>query len=120
MMLIMAPFGYHLVAHGASVRMITGLLFGFGLTYYLALNPAIRVGAFEKRGNNVFYWAGLLLFIPLALLAVHSQASAIGVAIAAVALVGLATYVVLLILNLIVLPRAMWDIVKAMVMDRAR
>lgn len=38
-MLIMLPFGFHLVAHGGLMRTVTGALFAFGLVYYLALNP---------------------------------------------------------------------------------
>jgi uncharacterized membrane protein len=38
-MLFMFPFGFHLVAHSARMRTLTGALFGFGLVYYLALNP---------------------------------------------------------------------------------
>lgn len=38
-MLVMIPFGFHLVAHGGLIRTCTGALFGFGLVYYLVLNP---------------------------------------------------------------------------------
>ena len=38
-MLAMIPFGFHLVSHGAVARTVTGVLFAFGLVYYLLLNP---------------------------------------------------------------------------------
>jgi uncharacterized membrane protein len=38
-MLLMIPFGFHLVSQGGLGRTLTGALFGFGLAYYLVLNP---------------------------------------------------------------------------------
>jgi len=45
-LLFMAPFGFHWVAHGAAMRTITGVLFGFAVVTFLWL-PV--VGAFRGR-----------------------------------------------------------------------
>lgn len=46
-LLFMAPFGFHWVAHGAAMRTITGVLFGFAVVTFLWL-PVL--GAFRGRG----------------------------------------------------------------------
>ncbi len=120
MMLIMAPFGYHLIAHGASVRTLTGLLFSFGLTYYLVLNPAVRTGAFRTRGSNAPYWAGLVIFVLVVLWAVHLQNENLALVISYLALAGLVTYLSLTIANVIVLSHALWQTIKSASLARAR
>ncbi len=49
-MLIIIPFGYHLVPHGSVVRAFTGQLFGYGMAYYLLLVPA---DCFRLRRKHV-------------------------------------------------------------------
>ena len=74
LLVLMVPFGYHLVPQGGEVRTLTGMLFAIGLTYFLALNPALRWRPWESRtGNERAYWAALLLGAPLLLLAVHGE-----------------------------------------------
>ena len=40
LLLLMVPFGYHLLAQNGEIRMLTGQLFAIGLVYYLTLLPA--------------------------------------------------------------------------------
>jgi uncharacterized membrane protein len=39
LLLLMVPFGYHLVSQTGEMRMLTGQLFAIGLVYYLMLLP---------------------------------------------------------------------------------
>ncbi len=108
LLLVMVPFGYHLVAHGATMRTATGLLFGFGVSYCLALNPATRVGAFvrcSRTRNTIVYWVGLILFVPTLLFAVHSRSYAAALIVSFLALAGLVSYAVLAVANIVVLSR---------------
>lgn len=48
-MLLMIPFGYHLLPQCAIIRTITGQLFAYGLTYLLFLNLADQWGWWHER-----------------------------------------------------------------------
>ncbi len=104
MLLIMAPFGYHLIPHGAVVRVVTGLLFGFGLTYYLVLNPALQLALFNKPANAPRYFFALAALVPAVLLAVRSDSIAVAWALSLAALGGVLLYAVLLATNIFLLP----------------
>jgi hypothetical protein len=119
MMLVMVPFGYHLVAHGGIARTITGLLFGFGLTYYLALNPAAQLGLFDKPRKSFVYWPALLLFIFLVLFAVERHSHVVAWLLAPAAFAGLVVYLILLTANAILLPLAFWRLVRGTLPGRA-
>jgi uncharacterized membrane protein len=105
-MLFMFPFGFHLVAHGALTSTLTGALFGFGLVYYLALNPLTMWRAWkpDQASRTVAYFVLIAASISLLLLSVRS-----GVVIAALVLtwlgvLGLASLLLLTGANLFVLP----------------
>lgn len=72
-LLLMIPFGYHLVPQNSEIRMLTGQLFSFGLVYFLTLNPVFDNGRWkpalgERPGA---YATGAALCILLTQLAVH-------------------------------------------------
>jgi len=101
LLVLMIPFGYHLVPQGGEVRTATGLLFAVGLTYFLAFNPAARWRPWEnQRGNERAYWAGILVSLPLLLLAVHSESVLAAVVLAWLGVVGLLGFAGLALANL--------------------
>ena len=84
-LLLMIPFGYHLVPQTAAVRTITGWLFAFGLVYYMATfgfpspvttgaRPPIKLAAWSQT-NSCYYFGCLLLGIVLLLAAIHFGAA---------------------------------------------
>jgi uncharacterized membrane protein len=82
-MLLMIPFGYHLVPQGDDVRTLTGALFAVGLVYFLALEPA---GLLPPRqaspASAAAYVVASLAAGPLLLVAVRSPSEAVGAALA--------------------------------------
>jgi uncharacterized membrane protein len=106
-LLVMIPFGFHFVSQGAFVRTSTGVLFGFGLVYYLALNP-FTAWQWWKRGSLARSAAYLLLamsVVPLLFGAVRSGGSFSAKIVAALGTLGLTGLSVLVVANLAVLPR---------------
>lgn len=109
LLLLMVPFGFHLVPQGGEVRTLTGLLFAAGLTYFLVLNPALRWRPWESRtGNERAYWAALLAGLPLLLLAVHSESDLDAPLLAGLGVAGLAGFAALALANMALLPLALW------------
>jgi uncharacterized membrane protein len=88
-MLVMLPFGYHLVPQGPTLRMITGQLFAYGLVYYLLLIPAKDTWARDGIRATAAYFivaaAGVVLLLALVRYGGHSAA----IFISAAAVVGL-------------------------------
>jgi uncharacterized membrane protein len=110
LLLLMIPFGYHLVPQGGEVRTLTGLLFAVGLTYFLALNPALRWRPWEARsGNERAYWAGILLGLPLLLLAVRWESSLAAPLLAWIGVAGLFGFAGLALANLALLSLPVWQ-----------
>jgi uncharacterized membrane protein len=105
LLLLMIPFGYHLVPQGGEVRTLTGQLFAIGLTYFLALNPALRWRPWESRtGNERAYWAAMLAGLPLLLLAVRWESSLAAPVLAGMGVAGLIGFASLTLANLALLP----------------
>jgi uncharacterized membrane protein len=108
LLLLMVPFGYHLVPQGETLRTLTGQLFGYGLVYVLLLVPA-NFSAFleESESSDSRVYALLLLAgVPLLQLAVRFGASAMSVLMAWIGFTGLLAYATLAIANVIVVPIA--------------
>jgi hypothetical protein len=103
-MLVMFPFGFHLVQHGGLVRTFTGALFAFGLVYYLALNPlSVRIG--WKDGRQVWAYLSFIAGAIVLLLASVSRGGAfVAAVLAGLGALGLAALVFLTLVNLLVLP----------------
>lgn len=101
-MLLMIPFGYHLLPQSAIVRTVSGQVFAAGLVYYLLLNPGDRWQFWRERNGRwkAAYFGCLLAGIPL-LLADLNIASVLETRILAwIGAIGLLMYVVLLFINL--------------------
>jgi uncharacterized membrane protein len=66
LVLAMAPFGFHLISHGAVVRTISGQWFGFGVVGLLWLLPGQsffgRIGR-ARAGNRLHLVLGLMSLI---------------------------------------------------------
>jgi hypothetical protein len=107
----MAPFGYHLVPQNAEIRTLTGQLFALGLVYYLALNPSVRSGHWTRarRESSWLYALGALAAIVALQFAVHVGGVYTSAALAWLGVVGFLGYSVLAVLNLVVLPPAIWQ-----------
>jgi uncharacterized membrane protein len=110
LLLLMIPFGYHFVPQGGEVRTLTGLLFAVGLTYFLALNPALRWRPWESRsGNERAYWAAILISLPLLLLAVRWESGLAAPVLAWIGAAGLIGFVSLTLANLALLSLPVWQ-----------
>ena len=105
-LLVMFPFGFHLVAHGPLMRTFTGALFAFGLVYYLALNPVTLLHAWKAATpiRVLCYFALSAVSIALLLFSVQAGGSAMALVLSTLALFGLAGLALLAAANLLVLP----------------
>ncbi len=105
-MLAMFPFGFHLLEHGGLVRTFTGALFSSGLVYYLALNPLSAWNAWKKvdRLRTAVYLSSIGAAIAFLLLAVNFGGAKSAVVLAGLGVIGFAALSILTVLNLIVLP----------------
>jgi uncharacterized membrane protein len=105
-LLLMIPFGFHLIEHGSLLRTITGTLFGFGLVYYLALNP-ITAWRWWKPGEPravALYLLLMVMALVLLLVAVTSGGSIAAFVVSGLGALGLASLCALVVMNLAVLP----------------
>lgn len=109
LMLLMFPFGYHFLPQNGEVRTLTGQLFAAGLTYFLALNPALRWHPWQGGGHAAAYVAAVLAGLPLPLLAVHLGGTGTGIALAWIGVAGLIGFATLTLANLALLPVTLWD-----------
>lgn len=101
LLLLMIPFGYHLVPQGGELRTLTGQLFSVGLTYFLLLNPALRWRPWENRsGNERAYWAAMLAGLLPLLLAVHWESGLAAPVLAGLGVAGLLGFAGLTLANL--------------------
>lgn len=65
-LLLMVPFGYHLVPQTSELRMLTGMLFAFGLVYYMTLLIRDRRPKWNDpmiRSTPGYFLVSLLLFV---------------------------------------------------------
>jgi hypothetical protein len=104
-MLVMIPFGYHLVPQNGDVRTLTGALFAVGLVYFLALAPAGRLlpPREASAASAAAYAAASLAVGPLLLLAVRSPSEVVGAAIAWVGAAGFLVVAALALANVALL-----------------
>ena len=105
-MLLMLPFGFHLVQHGGLTRTLTGALFGFGLVYYLALNPLTRWRAWAQDSSRLTALYFLLLSMALSalLLAVNTGQILAAWILTGFAVMGLLALLLCVLVNIVVLP----------------
>ncbi len=100
-MLVIVPFGYHLVPHGPVLRTVTGFLFGVGMVYYLALvsAEALQLEGFARNRSTTTYAIAALLPLPWVLLGVKYGSALLGSLLALLAAAGLAVTALLALAN---------------------
>jgi hypothetical protein len=119
-MLVIIPFGYHLIPHGTFVRAITGQLFGYGMTYYLLLVPADRFHLWRPPvphpsrpllasvwGSSLYLFT-LLAAIPIVFLLAASGVPSLIVLLSYLAFAGLMTITYLISWNALILATMGW------------
>jgi uncharacterized membrane protein len=106
-LLVMIPYGFHLVSQGAFVRTLTGVLFGFGLVYYLALNPLTAWQRWkpDSLSRTAAYFLLAVSVVPLLFGSVRSGGSFCAAILAGLGTLGLAGLCLLSVANLVILPR---------------
>jgi hypothetical protein len=114
LLLLMVPFGYHLVPQGAVVRTLTGQLFAVGMLYFLALIPAARMNFWGKtrRSSVRLYATGVFVSIVALQFAVHTGGPPTAMALTGLGVAGLVTYAALAVATVALLPRAVWRVVR--------
>ncbi len=110
-MLLVVPFGYHLVSHGTLVRAVTGQLFGYGMAYYLLLVPADRFHLWRcgiPRASQLWYPVALTIAtVVILLLAITGRPQCI-VALSYLAFAGLIAIAFLISWNVLILATIAW------------
>jgi len=111
-MLVIVPFGYHLVPHGTLVRAVTGQLFGYGLAYYLLLVPADRSNLWrlrEARGwDNFLYSISLLVAVSLVIVPASSGSALAIILLSYLSFAGLMAITCLISWNALILVTMGW------------
>lgn len=108
-MLVMIPYGFHLVSQGSFVRTSTGVLFGLGLAYFLALNPltAWQWWRPDSRSRTAAYLLLAVGVLPLLFATVRFGGRFPAAILAGLGTLGLAGLSLLAVTNLVVLPGAL-------------
>ena len=105
-MLVMLPFGYHLIEHGPLLRLITGQLFGYGLIYYLLLIPLGESSISSARGAIVAYFTAACVGIAILPIAVFYGSQGVAQTLTTSCLLGLAVVAILAVTNIALIGRA--------------
>ena len=108
LLLLMVPFGYHLVPQNGALRTLTGQLFAMGLVCYLSLLPAARVRRrpVEAAAASPVYAACALATLVALQGAVTAGGRLPGAAITWLGCLGFATLTLLAVANVVLLPGA--------------
>ncbi|MBZ5683449.1 MAG: DUF2085 domain-containing protein [Acidobacteriia bacterium] len=113
-MLAMIPFGFHLVMHGAMARTVTGVLFAFGLVYYLLLNPLTAWHSWsrdsrERTGTYLLTLGITTLLLPM-IVPWGGRTSAY--VLTGLGVLGFAGLCCCVVVNLAVLPSTLWAMLR--------
>jgi uncharacterized membrane protein len=112
-MLVMIPFGYHLLAQTGEERTLTGQLFAFGLIFYLTLLPADRLPKWKAlwQSNSQSYLIACVMVllglqVDIAWGGLHTNA-----ALSWLGLAGLVLYGFLVLLNFALMLVFAWEFI---------
>lgn len=102
-LLLMVPFGYHLVPQAGEVRTLTGFVFAIGLVYFLLLVPAVwlRLRLSEHARG---YLAGMFAAAPALMIAIHFGGAVAAMVLSGLSVAGLAALALLSAANLLLIP----------------
>ena len=126
-MLVIIPFGYHLIPHSAILRAATGQLFGYGMTYYLLLVPADRFNLWRSsvpypsrplwaRGwGRSLYLFSLFAAIPLVILTATTGSALAIVSLSFLAFAGLLAVIFLIGWNVFIFVAMAWAVLRTRV-----
>jgi len=115
LLLVMVPFGYHLVPQNGVLRTLTGQLFAVGLVCYLSLLPTARLSFWWKHSKrmSLAYAVCVLGSLVIVQCAVHAGGRVAGAVLAWLGLVGLIALAALAIANLVLLPPAIRRVIRS-------
>ena len=115
LLLLMVPFGYHLIPQNGVIRTLTGQLFAAGLVCFLSLLPTACRSSWQKADKRMpwAYAACVLGSLALVQWMVHAGGPVAGTVLAWLALLGLIALAVLVMANLALLPKAVWSVVRS-------
>lgn len=114
LLLLMVPFGYHLVPQNGLVRTLTGQLFAVGLVGYLLLLPLSLPGPeTEKRRPSSWYALGVLGSVIALQWSVHSGGLLVGMVLAWLGLFGFAALGALAVANAVLIPTAILRLLQS-------
>lgn len=115
LLLLMVPFGYHLVPQNGVLRTLTGQLFAVGLVCYLSLLPGSRLGRWPRKDRAMprAHAAGVLASLVIVQWTVHVGGRLAGAVLTWSGLVGLVVLAVLATANLLLLPLEIRRVVRS-------
>ena len=115
LIVLMVPFGFHLVPQNAAVRTLSGQLFAVGLVGYLGLLPGSRLGWWRqaRQWRPWAYGAGVLAGVAAVQVAVGAGGRLAGGVLAWVGFAGLGALAVLAAVNLGLIPGAVWREIRS-------
>jgi len=110
LLLLMVPFGYHLVPQNGLIRTLTGQLFAVGLIGYLGLLPASRLRLWQEEDTRTSWacFGSVLVSLGVLQVAVRVGGPFSGAVLAWLGFAGLIVLGGLVIANGILLPVAVW------------
>jgi hypothetical protein len=110
LLLLMIPFGYHLLPQNGTIRMLTGQLFAVGLVYYFCLLPLPSRQNRPPQENRfpLAYALGVLVSLVMLQLLVHLGGRFVSCALAWLGFAGLIALAALAGVNLILAPWTLW------------
>ena len=110
-LLLMIPFGYHLVAQTGEERTLTGQLFAFGLIYYLTLLPADRLPKWKAlwECNSQGYLIGAVMLLLALQVDIAWGGLRTNAILSWLGFAGLIIYQFLILVNLVVLLLFAWE-----------
>ena len=115
LLLLMVPFGYHLVPQNGAIRTLTGQLFAVGLVCYLSLLPSSRWTSRQDgdKHRSLAYAVCVLGSLAVLQAAVHAGGRLVGELLAWLGLFGFVALALLVAANIVLLPQAIWRALRA-------
>ena len=108
-LLLMVPFGYHLVPQNGDVRTLTGFIFAFALVYFLLLLPGANATS-NSRGGTPAYLTFAFAAAAGLMFAVRYGTRGTGTVIVWTSVIGLLALALLAVGDVILFLRALGDL----------